>query len=232
MAEQTRARIYIAGPMRGYLEHNFPAFRRAAAAFAALGWETVSPVDIGQALFGNQPDVPGGEYIRADVKALADCSAIALLDGWERSTGARCEAVVALTIGLQFYDAASGEPMDAPSRIVCDGGYERAAGAVDTLDGVVEDILAWQCQTFTKRTPHSITAHLLREAAELHAAPSDNEEWADVVFLAVALIQDGTPDAPRDLIGALRAKLAKNQRRVWGVPDADGVVEHLAEGVL
>jgi hypothetical protein len=31
--------------------------------------------------------------------------------------------------------------------------------------------------------------------------------------------------------GILRAKLEVNQARTWGTPDADGVVEHIAEGV-
>lgn len=224
--------IYIAGPMRGYAEHNFPAFNAAAARFRAAGWQVQNPVEIGEALLGNgNPEIPGGEYLRADVRAIADCTAIALLPGWERSTGARCEVALAITIGHAFYDAETMAPIATPTRVVICGGYEKPAGAVDTLDAVVEDILAWQCATFTQRTPHSITKHLLKEAKELHAAPRDDEEWADVFFLTVALIQDGTPAAPRDLIGALRRKLAKNRARTWGVPDADGVVEHVAEGV-
>lgn len=128
-------RIYIAGPMRGYPEHNFPAFRDAEARFARVGFDVISPVTIGEALFGNDPSVPGGEYIRADVRALVDCASIALLPGWERSTGARCEAVVARTIGLQFYDATTGQQIDPPARIVCNGGYEVPAGATeDRLD--------------------------------------------------------------------------------------------------
>ena len=88
------------------------------------------------------PDVPGGEYIRADVKALADCSAIALLPGWERSTGARCEAVVARTIGLSFYCAETAAETDPPARIICNGGYEQPAGAaVDVLDTQAERVV-------------------------------------------------------------------------------------------
>jgi hypothetical protein len=223
--------IYIAGPMRGVPEHNFPAFNEAARRFRRCAWKVHNPVEIGEALGNGNPDIPGGEYLRADVKAICDCTAIALLPGWERSVGARAEVALAITIGLAFYDALTVERISPPSRVVVCGGYEIAPGAVDTLDAVAEDILAWQCATFTHRTPHSITKHLLKEAAELHAEPTDDEEWADVFFLAVALVQDGTPAAPRDLIGALRAKLAKNKARTWGEPDADGVVEHVAEGV-
>jgi hypothetical protein len=227
MSEKLVRRIYIAGPMRGLPEHNFPAFHRAAARFLALGWAVENPVEIGAALAANNPDVPGGEYLRADVRRICDCTAMALLAGWERSTGARVEAALAVSIGLDFYDAGTMARLAAPHRIVICGGYEKPAGAVDTLDAAVDDILAWQHETFTHRTPHSITAHLLREAKELHAAPNDEEEWADVVMLAVALIRDGTPNSPRDLLGALRRKLEKNRTRVWGAPDSDGVVEHV-----
>ncbi len=224
-------RIYIAGPMRGYPEHNFPAFNRAAERFRFAGWDVSNPVEIGEAVFGNgNPDVPGGEYLRADIRAICDCNAIALLPGWEASTGARAEVALAVSIGLAFYDAGTMVRRDPPARVVICGGYERAPGKIDTLDDVVADILAWQMETFTHRTPHSITKHLLKEAAELHAAPHDDEEWADVLFLAFALQQDGTSRAPRDMIGALRAKLAVNRARTWGAPDADGVVEHVAGG--
>lgn len=223
--------IYIAGPMRGYPEHSFPAFNAAAARFREAGWLVHNPVEIGQEVAGNNPDFPGGEYIRADLQAICRSHALALLPGWDASTGARCEVAAAVTMGLQFYDAETTEPVPAPERVVICGGYEKPAGKVDTLDAVVADILAWQTATFTQRTPHSITAHLLKEAKELHAAPLDNEEWADVLMLAIALTQDGTPNSPRDMIGALRAKLVKNRARTWGVPDADGVVEHIAEGV-
>lgn len=225
-------RIYIAGPMRGYPEHNFPAFNRAASRFRAMGWAVENPVEIGEEVLGNgNPDISGGEYLRADVRRICECTAIALLPGWQASTGARAEVALCISIGLDFYDAGTMQRIAAPSRVVICGGYEKPAGEVDTLDAVVEDILAWQLATFPHRTPHSITKHLSKEAVELHAAPNDNEEWADVFFLCVALIQDGTPNAPRDLIAALRAKLAKNKARTWGTPDTDGVVEHIAEGV-
>ncbi len=219
--------IYVAGPMRGLPEHNFPAFYAAADRFRRAGWVVRNPAEIGLEAFGNDPAAGGPAYMRADLRAICDVDAMALLPGWERSTGARCEVVVGITLGLTFYDAEVMEEVAPPDRVVIAGGYEKAPEVADSLDAVVADILAWQIETFTHRTPHSITNHLLREAAELHDDPSDNSEWADVVFLAVALIQDGTPNAPRDLIGALRAKLAVNKARTWGKPDSDGVVEHV-----
>ena len=38
----------------------------------------------------------------ADLKALADCTHIALLEGWEDSQGAKTERVEALKLGLEI----------------------------------------------------------------------------------------------------------------------------------
>lgn len=224
-----KRRIYIAGPMRGMPEHNFPAFNRAAEQLRADGWIVCSPVDVGR-LFANDPNIHGSEYLREDLLHLVRCSAIALLPGWERSVGARCEVAVAITLGLEFlWNAASEDApywatMPRPVSVRIAGGYERLPGAPESLDDLREEVNEWQRVTFTRRTLHSIATHLLREAQELHRDPSDLEEAADVFMLLVGLT-DG-----RDLAGAVRAKLEKNKARAWGTPDADGVVEHIAEG--
>lgn len=49
-----------------------------------------------------------------------------------------------------------------------------------------------------------------------------------LVLLVAAGIVGGATCAA--FVGAVRAKLEKNKRRTWGQPDADGVVEHTAEG--
>jgi hypothetical protein len=108
-----------------------------AECFRALGWTVQNPVEIGEAAFGKgAANIPSAEYLRADVRAICDCTAIALLPGWEQSTGARAEVAVAVTIGLDFYDAGTMHRIDAPARVVICGGYERPAGAVDTLDTI------------------------------------------------------------------------------------------------
>ena len=124
-------RIYIAGPMRGRPDHNFPAFNRAAERFRAAGWEVLNPVDIGQELTANDPNTPGGTYLRADLAAIVTCDAMAILPEWDHSTGARCEVGVGITIGLAFYDAETMECIPAPARVTICGGYERAPGPVE-----------------------------------------------------------------------------------------------------
>ena len=105
-------RIYIAGPMTGMAEHNFPAFHAAAERFRKAGWDVANPAEN----FRGRTDLPRSAYLRADVALLAQCDAIALLPGWERSAGATLEAVLAAEIGLAFFEAFSGQQMEEPPR--------------------------------------------------------------------------------------------------------------------
>ena len=105
-------RIYIAGPMTGMPEHNFPAFHAAAERLRKAGWDVTNPAEN----FRGRTDLPRSAYLRADVALLAQCDAIALLPGWERSAGATLEAVLAAEIGLSFFDAFSGKQMEEPPR--------------------------------------------------------------------------------------------------------------------
>jgi len=105
-------RIYLAGPMTGMPGHNFPTFHAAAERFRKAGWDVANPAEN----FQGRTDLPRSAYLRADVASLAQCDAIALLPGWDRSDGATLEAVIAAEIGLTFFDAFSGEQMEEPPR--------------------------------------------------------------------------------------------------------------------
>jgi hypothetical protein len=104
--------IYIAGPMTGIKDHNFPAFRVAGERFRKAGWDVSNPAEN----FCGRTDLPRETYLRSDVAMLARCDAIALLPGWEESRGATLEAVLAAEIGLSFFDASSGLQMEEPPR--------------------------------------------------------------------------------------------------------------------
>ncbi|MDR5815814.1 DUF4406 domain-containing protein [Caballeronia sp. LZ033] len=91
-------KIYIAGPMTGYAEMNFPAFHAEAARLRALGFEVVSPaeVDVG-------PNPTWLTAMRADIKVLVECEAISLLPGWDRSPGATLEHSIARGLGMRVF---------------------------------------------------------------------------------------------------------------------------------
>lgn len=90
-------KVYLSGPMSGLAEFNFPAFHAAAAELRSRGLDVVSPAEV-------NPDtsMTWEQCLRADIKALCDCDALALLDGWENSKGAHLELQVAHRLGLKI----------------------------------------------------------------------------------------------------------------------------------
>lgn len=78
-------------------ELNFPVFNAEAARLRALGFEVVNPADLNPV-----PDTGWHECMRNDLKALLDCDALALLDGWQRSAGAHLEMHVAHRVGMEI----------------------------------------------------------------------------------------------------------------------------------
>jgi len=111
--------IYIAGPMRGYHLYNFPAFDKARDEFEGEGWSVVSPADIDRDN-GFDPinlpadfdwnDIPDElelmDCIDRDLKAVKECDAILMLDGWRKSLGATAERAVAKWAMKEvFYEA-------------------------------------------------------------------------------------------------------------------------------
>ena len=108
-------RIYIAGPMTGLAEHNFPAFHAAAARLRQAGWEVVNPAEN----FGGRTDLPRETYLRNDVALLVDCNAVAMLSGWEESRGAKLEYLLARELGMPVLDSETLQPLqDAPAPLV------------------------------------------------------------------------------------------------------------------
>lgn len=97
--------------------------------------------------------------------------------------------------------------------------------SVPTLDTVTREVNEWQAVTFPRATPASVVEHLRREVLELVEDPTDAVELADCYFLLVGLAYE----LGVDLKTVVADKLAINRARVWGEPDAHGVVEHVRE---
>lgn len=95
-------RIYLAGPMTGIPELNFPTFHAETARLRALGYEVVNPAEINA-----DPDAGWLACMRDDIVQLVRCDGVALLPGWERSRGATLERHIGTALGLLVVDAAS-----------------------------------------------------------------------------------------------------------------------------
>jgi nucleoside 2-deoxyribosyltransferase len=91
-----RVKIYIAGPMTGLPDLNFPKFHEKAAELRARGWEVVSPAEI-----NSDPTTAWQDCMRADIAELIKCDAIFLLERWQFSRGASLEHHIATSLGMK-----------------------------------------------------------------------------------------------------------------------------------
>jgi hypothetical protein len=88
--------IYVAGPMSGIKDHNYPAFFAAALALRQRGFVVENPAE------NPEPQCKSWQgYMRMAVAQVAKVDAVALLPGWESSTGARVEFNLATGLGLK-----------------------------------------------------------------------------------------------------------------------------------
>lgn len=99
-------RVYIAGPMTGYADLNFPAFHAEAKALRVAGLEVINPAEINV-----DPKMGWSTCMRADIAQLVTCDRIHLLPGWSNSKGASLEHHIASTLGLLVTLAEGAESM-------------------------------------------------------------------------------------------------------------------------
>lgn len=110
-------KVYLAGPMRGIPEFNFPAFYAGARRLRAQGHEVFNPAERDNEHHGT--DISKGNATGSEAQAVqqhgfnlrdalgADLAyicghadAIALLPGWENSKGVAAELATARALGL------------------------------------------------------------------------------------------------------------------------------------
>src|SRR5690242_12716158 len=87
-------RIYLAGPMSGIPDFNRPAFLVAADILREQGFQVMTPADL---YSGDSWE----EGMRHDIPAMLSCDLVSLLEGWERSRGARLEVFIARELGIR-----------------------------------------------------------------------------------------------------------------------------------
>lgn len=89
-------KLYIAGPMTGLPDFNYPAFFQAAEKLKAAGVTPINPARSD----GRTGCTSWLDFMRASLHDIAECDGIATLPGWEHSRGAALEVFVAQSLGL------------------------------------------------------------------------------------------------------------------------------------
>ena len=92
-------KIYIAGPMTGLPEFNYPAFDEAEAVLRAAGHEVLNPTSIEQHNDTGETQ-PWEWYMRHALRMVTEAQGIAMLPKWWFSRGATLEHDVAVRLGL------------------------------------------------------------------------------------------------------------------------------------
>lgn len=110
--------VYLAGPMRGKPQFNFPAFMKAAKELREEGYTVFNPAERDVRKYGKKIATknPTGsvkvataqsgfslrEALASDTAWLCKTAdAIALLPGWRKSKGAKAELALAKALGLK-----------------------------------------------------------------------------------------------------------------------------------
>jgi hypothetical protein len=85
---------YLAGPMSGLPEFNYPAFRLAAKLLRNRGYKIWSPAE------ENDTHLTFNTCMKKDLNSVVNlCKGILLLNGWKKSLGANIETFAAYGCG-------------------------------------------------------------------------------------------------------------------------------------
>lgn len=96
--EKKKVKVYISGPMTGLPNYNRDAFAEAEKWCVKNG---MSPFNPGWLAFEEDTAFTYEEILQIDLAALANCEAILMLPGYEKSNGAKVELEMATRLGLK-----------------------------------------------------------------------------------------------------------------------------------
>jgi hypothetical protein len=111
-------KVYIAGPMSGYEEWNFPAFFKAEEELQSIGIDVINPAhndgpNLEEAMKSagtpERPNHTWAWYMRRDLPHVMECDAICVLEGWQKSKGASLEVHVARALGMPVLTLKEGK---------------------------------------------------------------------------------------------------------------------------
>lgn len=108
-----RKKFYVAGPMRGYPLFNFPKFDEVCKRIRDAGHVAIGPQELDRLCGIDEHTLTDNDITDKMIRSffhrdltiiLTDADAIAMIDGWEKSSGALAELALARTLRLPVYD--------------------------------------------------------------------------------------------------------------------------------
>jgi len=188
-------KIYIAGPMRGHYQFNFPAFDRACLHLRARDWIVVSPAELDRSIGFDPTDLPDdfdwndpakcdfsiSDAIKRDVHAICGCDAIYLLKGWESSRGATAEKSIAEWLGLDVLYQEESDILEEALRIT-KGSRQASYGPPD--QDFARTAAMWSAMKGVEFEPREVAMFMvaLKLSRETHQRKRDN--WVDIAGYA------------------------------------------------
>jgi len=88
-------RIYIAGPMSGLPESNYPLFHRTAKQLRAAGFHVENPAETVLPITSTW-----NAFMRESIPRLVSCDLVVMLPGWRDSKGAYLEVTLAQALDI------------------------------------------------------------------------------------------------------------------------------------
>jgi hypothetical protein len=102
-----KPKLYISGPMSGFVNHNHAAFNAAADRLTYYGYQVINP-----AKNGLDKHSTWVEHMRRDITLLMECDSIYMLRGHELSKGAGIELGLARSLHMPiFYQGQDDEKL-------------------------------------------------------------------------------------------------------------------------
>lgn len=190
--------IYIAGPMTGYHRYNFDAFHAAARQLRAHGWEVLNPAEMDESIgFDPSRDTADKVFLedamKRDIDAILQADAIALLPGWEKSTGAQAEMHLAKWRHIPIYtypdmQLLGKEDVLEEAMRLTKGDRQAAYGPPDQdfkrtanmWTALFEDMLKDGVRFTSSHVAQAMI--LLKQSRQLHSPKRDN--WTDTAGYA------------------------------------------------
>ncbi len=117
--------LYIAGPMRGIAEYNFPAFLEAENQLKSMGYKVLSPATQ-DVLEGFETHTPESEltgddferWVKRDMDMVSKSDGVCVLPGFEKSKGAQVEVTVARFLNKPVYTYPSMAKLEVSGSMV------------------------------------------------------------------------------------------------------------------